>query len=108
MFGTILLQTAARRRGVTATSAATNCRRLYSSVNPTNVADRVARVLAAKTEANLTYDQLANKLGVTNTYAAQLLLGQAKLTPHTATKLQETLPTISDDDLKAMQTDAFL
>jgi len=65
---------------------------------------RVERVLAAKTSSGLTYDELADKLGVTNTYAAQLLLGQAKLTPSTATKLQEALPGLSADDVLEMQT----
>lgn len=66
-------------------------------------ADRVHRVLSAKSTSALTYDQLATKLGVTNTYAAQLLLGQARLTPSTAVKLQAALPSITNEDLKDMQ-----
>jgi len=76
-------------------------RRLYSSV--TDKADRVQRVLAAKSGAGLSYDDLATKLGLTNTYTAQLLLGQAKLTASTATKLQKAVPGISGEDLKDMQ-----
>jgi cyanate lyase len=64
---------------------------------------RVERILAAKAESELTYDALAAKLGVTNAYCAQLLLGQAKLTPTTAKKLQQALA-ISEDDLQAMQS----
>ena len=75
--------------------------RWYTSV--TDKADRIQRVLAAKHAANLSYDDLADRLGVTNTYAAQLLLGQAKLTPTTAAKLQEALPSISAHDLSDMQ-----
>ena len=49
---------------------------------------------------------LAEQLGVTNTYAAQLLLGQAKLTPSTAEKLQQALPSLSAQDIQDMQ-DSF-
>lgn len=59
--------------------------------------------MAAKAKAGLSYDELAQRLGVTNTYAAQLLMGQAKLTPHTASKLGEALPDLSGDDLAEMQ-----
>jgi cyanate lyase len=69
-----------------------------------NKADRIGRVMAAKAESGLSYDKLADKLGVTNTYVAQLILGQAKLTPGTAIKLQEAIPGISDEDLQDMQT----
>ena len=67
------------------------------------VADRVQRVLQAKKDSKLSYDEIANQLGVTNTYCAQLFLGQAKLTPETAAKLQEALPGISQEDLECMQ-----
>lgn len=77
----------------------------YSTTfSPTEQADRIQRILAAKSQSGLTYDELASKLGVTNTYAAQLLLGQAKLTAETAPKLQEALPTISPKDVEQMQS----
>ena len=83
-----------------------SCRnRSYSSVNATVIAERVERLLASKAKAGLTYDELARSLGVTNTYIAQLLMGQARLTSHTALKLKEALPEISEDDLEAMQKD---
>lgn len=66
------------------------------------VAERVQRVMTAKSEAGLSYDELAMKLGVTNTYAAQLVLGQAKLKPSTAEKLQQALPSLSEDDIQDM------
>lgn len=75
-------------------------RRTFSS---TTTAERVERLLAAKAESGMTYDDLASKLGVTNTYCAQLLLGQAKLTKETATKLSAALPSISVSDLESMQ-----
>lgn len=80
-------------------------RKTYSSVNAISISDRVSRVLAVKANSNLSYDEIAKKLGVTNVYAAQLLMGQAKLTPQTAQKLKDTLPEISDDDIDSMQKD---
>ena len=67
------------------------------------VAERSGRLLAAKEDAGLSFDELAIALGVTNTYTAQLFLGQAKLKAPTALKLKAVLPAIKDDDLKAMQ-----
>lgn len=78
-------------------------RRDYTSVSSVAVAERTQRLLDAKAQSGLSYDDLASKLGVTNTYAAQLLLGQAKLTEETAAKLKEALPSASDEDVKAMQ-----
>ncbi len=60
----------------------------YSSVCSIDIAERTKRLLQAKADSGLTYDELAAKLGVTNTYAAQILLGQAKLTEETAEKLR--------------------
>jgi cyanate lyase len=79
--------------------------RSYSSINATAVAERVERVLAAKSKAGLTYDELASAMGVTNTYAAQLLMGQARLSPRAAEQLKAVLPDVSEEDLSAMQTD---
>lgn len=79
------------------------CHQFLSSTSDiTYRADRVHRVLTAKSESGLSYDELATKLGVTNTYAAQLVLGQAKLTPATAPKLQAALPSLSDYDIQDM------
>ena len=71
----------------------------------TSTAERVERVIAAKAASGLSYDDLASKLGVTNAYCAQLLLGQAKLRKDTATKLGEALPAITAADLESMQKD---
>lgn len=79
--------------------------RPYSTVDTVKVAERVRRVTAAKEHAQLSYDELASKLGVTNTYTAQLLLGQAKLTKETAAKLRDVLPQITNEDLQSMQQD---
>lgn len=71
-----------------------------------NRAERIHRVLAAKADAGISYDDLATKLGVTNTYAAQLVLGQAKLSPATAPRLMEALPSLSTEDVQDM-VDSF-
>jgi cyanate lyase len=79
--------------------------RFVSPLSPAALADRVERVLGAKASSGLSFDDIAVKLGVTNTYAAQLLLGQAKLTKETSQKLAEALPAIDDEDLRSMQSD---
>lgn len=93
-----------RRSPFSVSHAAATQSAWYSSFNEEVLAERVERILAAKKESGLSYDELANKLGVTNAYCAQLLLGQAKLTSNTAEKLQQALPSISKDDLQAMQS----
>jgi cyanate lyase len=85
------------------TRALASASRMYSSISSTDVAERTKRMLDAKEQSGLSYDELASKLGVTNTYTAQLLMGQAKLTAKTAVKLQEALPTASQQDIKDMQ-----
>jgi cyanate lyase len=77
---------------------------IATPLNPASLASRVERVLAAKTSSGLTYDEISRRIGVTNTYVAQLFLGQAKLANGTAKKLKECLPDISDEDLFSMQT----
>jgi cyanate lyase len=68
------------------------------------LAERTERVLAAKARSGKSYDELAKDLGVTNTFAAQLLLGQAQLRPETASKLEAAIPGLEADDLAAMKT----
>ena len=77
--------------------------RFATPLSPSALADRIERVLAAKALSGLSYDDIALKLGVTNTYAAQLLLGQAKLTQETSQKLKEVLPAIENEDIRSMQ-----
>mmetsp|Transcript_14012 Transcript_14012/g.21865 ORF Transcript_14012/g.21865 Transcript_14012/m.21865 type:complete len:214 (-) Transcript_14012:195-836(-) len=74
-----------------------------SSRSSSKLAERVERVLAVKAESGKTFDDLANEVGVTNTYIAQIMLGQAKLTAHSAIALKQALPDLSDSDLDAMQ-----
>mmetsp|Transcript_1320 Transcript_1320/g.3217 ORF Transcript_1320/g.3217 Transcript_1320/m.3217 type:complete len:215 (-) Transcript_1320:178-822(-) len=79
--------------------------RAYSSIDSTKLAERTERLLAAKGQSGLSYEDLASSLGVTNTYAAQLLLGQARLSKEGAAKLQEAMPQLSAEDLEAMQNE---
>jgi cyanate lyase len=65
--------------------------------------DIVAKLLDAKQKSGKTYDELANALGVTNVYVAQLLRRQAQLKPATASKLSQVLPGITPDLLAEMQ-----
>jgi cyanate lyase len=89
---------------IATTPTTTIWKKHYSSVNAMAVAERVQRVLAAKDESGLSYDELAQKIGVTNTYCAQLLLGQAKLSSsEIADKLAVALPSLSSLDLQSMQ-----
>lgn len=91
---------AAGRSALTICGAA---RRSYVAFDADAVASRTARLLAAKEGSGLSFDQLAEKVGLTNAHTVQLLLGQAKLKPDTAPKLKEALPAISDLDVEAMQ-----
>jgi len=85
-------------------SSRCSLQRVYTTMNATQLAERTQRLLNAKSTSGLSYDGLASILGVTNTHAVQLLLGQAKLTPDVAEKLSNALPTISSQDLSDMQS----
>jgi len=100
----VSFRAAVRCNKVKATQHATITSAQYSSVSSMDVAERTKRLLDAKAESGLSYDDLSNKLGLTNTYTAQLLLGQAKLTLETAIKLQDALPTVSPKDISDMQS----
>ena len=80
-----------------------SAQRGLTSFDAEETAKRVQRCLAVKEASGLSFDELANELGLTNTYTCQLLLGQAQLKPDTAPKLQALLPGLSEADLTAMQ-----
>jgi cyanate lyase len=86
-----------------ASSSSGGGRRGHGSVSSIDVAERTKRLMDAKAKSGLTYDDLASRLGVTNTYAAQLLLGQARLTGETASKLAVALSDVSARDVRDMQ-----
>ena len=99
----LMMLSLACRRFITSSSVSRRALASASRISSTDVAERTKRMLDAKEQSGLSYDELASKLGVTNTYTAQLLMGQAKLTAETAVKLQEALPTASQQDIKDMQ-----
>uniref|UniRef100_A0A7S4W2E9 Cyanate hydratase n=1 Tax=Alexandrium monilatum TaxID=311494 RepID=A0A7S4W2E9_9DINO len=63
----------------------------------------VARLLAAKEASGKTFDQIAQELGLTNAYTANLFFNQAQLKPETAAKLAAAIPGISAEDLATMR-----
>lgn len=63
----------------------------------------VATLLELKRKSGKTYEELAQALGVTNVYVAQLLRRQAQLKPQTASKLAQLIPGLTPDLLKEMQ-----
>mmetsp|Transcript_9150 Transcript_9150/g.30405 ORF Transcript_9150/g.30405 Transcript_9150/m.30405 type:complete len:202 (+) Transcript_9150:83-688(+) len=97
-----LLPTPLHRYAANARSSAPMASSSDYDVRLDEVAERSSRLIAAKEEAGLSFDELATKLGLTNTYTAQLFLGQAQLKANTAPKLKKALPSVSDDDLQAM------
>ena len=97
-----LLPTPLHRYAANARSSAPMASSSDYDVRLDEVAERSSRLIAAKEEAGLSFDELATKLGLTNTYTAQLFLGQAQLKANTAPKLKKALPSVSDDDVQAM------
>ena len=81
--------------------------RLFGSEREEKKEELVERLLKAKEEAGVTFDDIAKKLKVTNVYAAQLFVNQAQLKAKTAEKLSAIVPGISEDDLKLMQKSPF-
>ncbi|KAJ1420779.1 cyanate lyase C-terminal domain-containing protein [Ochromonadaceae sp. CCMP2298] len=61
----------------------------------------------AKASSKKDFDTIANDIGVTNSYAAQLFMAQAQLKPETAVKLRLSVASISDKDLLSMQQIPF-
>ncbi|OWM70512.1 hypothetical protein CDL15_Pgr011988 [Punica granatum] len=57
----------------------------------------VGRLHQVKLKSGLSYNQIAEKTGLTNVYVAQLLRRQAQLKPDTAPKLRAALPELPDD-----------
>ena len=76
---------------------------MYTTKDAEATAARVQRMLKVKEESGMSFDEIANSLGLTNTYTCQLFLGQAQLKPPTAEKLKALIPSIEDGDMLAMQ-----
>ena len=63
----------------------------------------VQKLLQAKEDSQKTYDELAEALGVTNGYVAQLFHAQAQLPADMADQLAELVPGMTKELLKEMQ-----
>ncbi|CAN0549731.1 unnamed protein product, partial [Laminaria digitata] len=50
-----------------------------------------------------TYDDIADTMGLTNAYVAQLFLNQAQLRPNRVSALRKVVPGLSDSDISDMQ-----
>ena len=77
--------------------------RAYTALDADEVAARTRRVLSVKEQSGKSFTEIADELGLTNTYTAQLFLGQAQLKPGTAEKLKALMPELTEADLEAMQ-----
>ena len=80
-----------------------NCIRQFGSEREEIKEELIERLLKAKDDAGVTFDEIAKKLKVTNVYTAQLFMNQAQLKAKTAEKLKAIVPGISEEDLKLMQ-----
>jgi len=74
-----------------------------SHLDPEEKAELVAAMLAAKQDCGKTFTEIANELGMTNAYVANLFMNQARLTEETAPKLQQIVPGLTDETLLLMQ-----
>ena len=63
----------------------------------------IERLLDAKSASKLSFDQIAQKIGVTNAQTAQIFTNQAQLSPRAAGLLKAAIPAISHEDLATMQ-----
>mgnify|MGYP001984207886 CR=1 FL=1 len=86
----LLAPRAAAAAAATARGGTPRCSALrgLTMLDAEETAKRVQRCLTAKDASGLSFDELADQLGLTNTYTCQLLLGQAQLAPNTAPKLR--------------------
>lgn len=60
------------------------------------------RLRDAKDHSKLSLNQISKKLGCTNVYTSQLLIGQAQLKAGTVEKLKAVLPHLNQSDLEEM------
>ncbi|KAL1226615.1 Cyanate hydratase [Trichinella spiralis] len=63
----------------------------------------VKRLLEAKLDSGLTFDEIASRCQITNVHCAQLFHNQARLSPKLAATLKQLVPALQDDDLREMQ-----
>ncbi|CAN0478667.1 unnamed protein product, partial [Scytosiphon promiscuus] len=54
-----------------------------------------------------TFDDIADSMGLTNAYVAQLFLNQAQLRPNRVDALRKVVPELSDSDLSGVERCPF-
>ncbi|CAL5218405.1 g81 [Coccomyxa viridis] len=64
--------------------------------------DLVKQLLEAKQASGKTYSEIANEVGLTNLYTAQLFQNQAELKKTTAPALQKAVPGLTDELISQM------
>eukprot|EP00879_Flechtneria_rotunda_P012693 GHRR01013254.1.p1 GENE.GHRR01013254.1~~GHRR01013254.1.p1 ORF type:complete len:143 (+),score=41.06 GHRR01013254.1:226-654(+) len=62
----------------------------------------VSRLLNAKEASSKSFSQIAEEVGLTNVYTAQLFHNQQQLQPNTAEALRKAVPALTDEDVDAM------
>lgn len=67
----------------------------------------VSRLLTAKESTGKTFTQIAEEVGLTNVFTAQLFYNQAQLKPDRVEKLKKAVPDLSEEDLKIMKRVPF-
>ena len=63
----------------------------------------VYHLMEVKTLSNMSFDDIAEKIGVCNAYAGQLFYTQAQLKPETAIKLKAAMPGLTEQDIEQMK-----
>jgi len=66
-------------------------------------AELVSGLLAAKEASGKSFTNIANELGLTNAYVANLFMNQARLTEELTPALQAAVPGLTAQQLAAMQ-----
>ncbi|KIZ06424.1 cyanate lyase [Monoraphidium neglectum] len=64
---------------------------------------KVQRLITAKEKSGKTFSQIADEVGLTNVYTAQLFFNQQQLQPNTVAALRKAVPALTDDDVDDMQ-----
>eukprot|EP00928_Gymnodinium_smaydae_P037329 TRINITY_DN25934_c0_g1_i1.p1 TRINITY_DN25934_c0_g1~~TRINITY_DN25934_c0_g1_i1.p1 ORF type:complete len:197 (+),score=29.11 TRINITY_DN25934_c0_g1_i1:74-664(+) len=86
------------------TCSATDCLRSGASSSALEAkAALVLRLLAAKAASGKTFDDIADEIGLTNAYTANLFHAQAQLKPGTAERLRKAVPGLASDDIELLK-----
>ncbi|OUC42830.1 cyanase [Trichinella nativa] len=80
-----------------------SCRSASSICTVEDKQNLVKRLLEAKLDSGLTFDEIASRCQITNVHCAQLFHNQARLSPKLAATLKQLVPALQDDDLREMQ-----